>query len=117
MVENSCEAAWRTQEFESWTAPCLLPDESDAQPRVGCRRSQQPAAQRPVPSNFMVRPLSGTCSGTLTDFLKAAVLPFGRLAVHRCDPVDVRDDDRVRQDQLIDDAKAAHVPSAVHRSM
>src|SRR5512132_1063643 len=40
-------------------------------------RSQQPDAQRPLPSNSMVLPLSGTCTGTLTAFWKAAVLLVG----------------------------------------
>src|SRR5690606_31619187 len=39
---------------------------------------QQPATHFPLPSNSMVRPLSGTCTGALTAFWKAAVFDLGR---------------------------------------
>src|SRR5262250_3614015 len=57
-----------------------LPDHPAAEGElnpIGYSRSQQPDAQRPLPSNSMVLPLSGTYTGTLTAFWKAAVLLVG----------------------------------------
>src|SRR5262249_28391897 len=44
---------------------------------IGYSRSQQPHPQRPLPPHPMVLPLSGTNTGTLTAFWKAAVLLVG----------------------------------------